>query len=400
MFCRREHKARIENRNFSLLVLSILVLSACAPGIKETAVEAPFAGQSTSVIASDPYFDFNAEGAEIPQGVPLDHEIRIVLDKRIDRYSTLVESNFKLLSIWGEEVPGFISMKFAPNPLDSSETVSLVKFTPYEFLFPHTEYIFTWRGIGKDAEYEDGVIPEELIGVVAVDGSPLINGAFRFMTSDKFSNFQTNKLEILSFSPGIRIDQDLDLSISSAIGNAVTSNGNQAIRIHFKDPIFNNYNALDDVGKEIPKTDIKDFPALTIATVSDLSRTVDMLTDEAKGFSLDNWPGARDDLYDNLRGHVHTEGGRRVLVFELDRSCTSTACRYPKDGAQAVVMIIRGLKTARTLMEPSADPFIGAFIHVSGETLYDEGFPDIVKVFVDGIDQFIPKNTALTGGAL
>jgi len=332
----------------------------------------PFSINNVGILSTSP-----EQGAT---DIKLDPSIEITFDQRIDAYSAIPE-NFQLYSENGTTVGGtkLVSTKFVTDPRDDKKLVSLIRVTLQgEFLIPDTRYIFTW-GEPKDLSDKNA----SAYGIMNFYGDRLPAGAISFSTGKNFSSLRSNTFDILSMSPGrvfsrgkvFNFEGSLkDLIDRGSTESYLTVTKNAPIRILFSDAIgwIGGIDPISGVPlPEIPPTPIERFPGLMVA-LFDSDTAFDQLFASVLNLNNDAWSSFRTSYTRRLNGSVRSVNSRRTLVFELDQDCNgSRICEYPDTVAQAVVVIVRGLRaniTGQKLggIERYEDFIMGGFIHFSG----------------------------------
>jgi len=351
------------------LALSLMACSGKSKKSNNNTI--PFSLNSVGILST-----FPEQGAT---NINLDTAIEITFDQRVDAYSAIPE-NFQLYSEDGTTVGGskLVSTKFVPDPRNANNLVSLIRVTLQgEFLIPDTRYIFTW-GEPKDLQDKNA----NAYGIMNFYGDRLPAGALSFTTGKNYSPLRSNTFDILSMSPGRIFSRGKVFNFEGSLKDLIDRGSTESyltvakdtpIRILFNQPIgwIGGIDPVSGPLPEIPPTPIERFPGMMIA-LFDSDTAFDQLFASVLNLSNDAWSDFRTSYAHRLNGSVRTVNSRKTLVFELDHDCNDNrVCEYPDTIAQAVVVIVRGLKANITEQklggtERYEDFVMGGFIHFSG----------------------------------
>jgi len=315
-------------------------------------------------------------------GFPLDGEIVLTFDQKVDSYSAIPE-NFELWTSDGDRVatPKLISSQFVPNPNNKDLEVSEMRFRlDGEYLLPETQYIFMWGDLSQSASDVDPAA----LGIQNLYGAPLPNGGIRFTTGTELTRFPIDDLEVLAMSPGriiskgkaFEFDSSLDSLLNrSANDSYITVSKNSPIRIRFSEPIVDQISKFDleDNGfSELKATSIEDFPNMMVAlfdTQTKYSQIFASMANLATPEGEQAWNEFRTSYEGRLKGKVWTTDGRRTLNFALNAGET-----YPDTTAQVVIVIIWDLYSWQTFHRLPDNFMVAGFLHFSG-VQFDATFP-------------------------
>lgn len=349
-----------------------LLLAACSSSKKSSDDTIPSVFGLVSILSTYPNHD--------DTNVLLDTHFEITFDQKIDAYSAIPE-NFEIFADDGGKVGGtkLVSSKYVPHPNNPNELVSQIRLTlSREFLMPETRYIFAW-GTPKDELAPDVA---NAYGIMNLKGDRLDAGAIAFTTGKDYSGFRSQKMDVLTMSPGRVLSRGKNFEFSgklkdlfdrSSSESYITTAKDTPIRILLSQPIdwIGGIDPIDRILPEIPRTQIEEFPHMMIA-LFDSETAYDQLFASVLNLSGDAWATFRTSYSRRLSGSVYSTNSRRTLIFELDNDCPGARfCEYPDTIGQAVVVIVKGVKAYPTQEklggeDRSEDFVIGGFIHFSG----------------------------------
>jgi hypothetical protein len=311
--------------------------------------------------------------------LPLDTHLEITFDQKIDAYSAIPE-NFEIYSTEGAKVGGtkLVSTKFVPDPRDSRQMVSQIRVSLQDrFLSPNMRYIFTW------GEPKEGIENADAYGVMNLFGDRLRAGAIAFTTGNSYSPLRSDRFDIVSVSPGRVMSRGTSFNFSGKLKDIFDRGSTEAFFTASKDtPIRITFNkaigrvaGIDPVTgpilPEIPPTSIESFPIMMVG-LFDTQTEFDTLFASLLNQNQSSWNTFRTSYLQRLSGSVRTVNSRKTLVFELDNDCPSQRiCEYPDTTAQAVIVMLRGLRSHITNEkiggEERWEDFVTTgFIHFSG----------------------------------
>ena len=331
----------------------------------------PFSLQFVGVLST-----FPEQGAT---NIDLDTSIEITLDQQVDAYSAIPD-NFQLYSEDGTTVGGakLVSTKFITDPRDNTKYVSMIRVTLQgEYLIPDTRYIFTW-GEPKDLQDKNA----NAYGIMNFYGDRLPAGALSFTTGKSYSALRSTTFDVMTMSPGRLLSRGKVFNFEGSLKDLIDRGSTESyltvakdtpIRILFNQPIgwIGGIDPISGPLPEIPPTPIERFPGLMVA-LFDSETAFDQLFASVLNLDGDSWNNFRTTYAHRLNGSVRSVNSRKTLIFELDHDCNGNRiCEYPDTVAQAVVVIVRGLKANITEQkiggtERYEDFVIGGFIHFSG----------------------------------
>jgi hypothetical protein len=360
-------------QNLSTL-LSALLMASCQNGLSPSDGGPLAIATSLHIATTSPI-----NGAI---NVAVDDDIEITFDRKIDTPSvhpTQVE-------IWTE----------SGNKLDWHdvqvggryiENGSVMKIHPKNsYWLPMTKYYVALRGqLPKDSTDSP-----TLAGVRGIDGSYLDPTSFSFTTGTEYKNdIFSGGPQVVTISPGTIFYAGADgsaQSIGEAFKGAITIYPNNNINIATNKAV--KHWAVDKLGqpltREIPPTPIGNLTGLAVAVIdarTPIASFAKSIPDAVKN------PGEwqtfmKTVLKQQLKGTVHTENSRRLIIFELDKNCNGEpTCGYPDNTsltniASAVVVIVSGFVSVDMNLPMVNAPTFAGFIHFSGYKAGD-GYPSV-----------------------
>lgn len=358
------------------------IISAFALGLSFASCQKGLSPSEESLLSGATIFKITttvpAAGAAL---VSLDQEIEITFDRRIDMASVHASQ----VEIWtaGGDKLDWHTIQVGGR---YTETGSVMKIHPINSVWlPLTQYYVALRGQVP----ADAAGTPSLAGIRGIDGSYLDPTSFSFTTGTEYKNqVFSGPPVVTAISPGriVTGGADSSASLGDSFMGATTVVSDNDIKISFSKPV--KHFSIDKFGTtltpEIPRVPIDKVPGIAVGildartSLGDFTKSV---PDAVKN------PGAWSDFKDTilkqqLKGIIHTENSRKLLIFELDKNCAGQPeCSYPDNSsvsniASVVAVIISGFISVDRSLPLANSPTIAGFVHISGYRA-GEGYPSV-----------------------
>ncbi|MDB5038521.1 MAG: hypothetical protein JWQ35_2049 [Bacteriovoracaceae bacterium] len=312
--------------------------------------------------------------ANAAQNVALDQPILISFDQRIDSAS-VHPSQVEIWTEGGNKVSvsqELIGGQFVGN-------TSVLKIRSGNDWSPTTKYYVALRG---QVAANSSASTAALAGIQSITGAPLSPTSLSFTTgTDYLLGASNGAPQVTAITPGLVFKgggSTASSTFATDLVGATTVVPNNDIKINFSTAI--KHPAVDpfDNSKlttEIPPTSTDIISGMIVATLDSgtpVSSFISSIPDAATHPA--EWQAfLQSALSSRLKGTVHTENSRKLLVFQLDPSSS-----YPDNGdvaniAQVVIVIVQGFVSVDQDRPLLHSPVVGGFVHISSYKL-DTGF--------------------------